>query len=250
MVDIIYLVPGVGLSDEEKTRREAVANELVDANVTVVESDGPGPTSIESTVEASWCVLGTLQTLWRIKDDYDAAVIGCFGDPGLGPARELLDIPVIGPAESTIHTATQIGDRYAWLTILDKMKPKCRRLAQEYGLGERCAAVYSVDAPVEDIDHDSEELVDRMIETGQRAVDESGAEVVFPGCMSLSFMQVHETIEEALPVPFVDPATVALEQARSWAIHDISQSKATYPSPKLEKLAELLDEIPQQAIGD
>lgn len=240
MVAIAYLVPGVGLPEEEQQRRERVANTLVRGDVTVVESDGPGPTSIESTVEEYWCVVGTLRKLWEVREEYDAVVIGCFGDPGLRAARELVELPVVGPAEVTIHTAAQVGDRYGWLTILEETVPTSRELAHAYGLGEECAAVYSVDAPVESIDHDSGELVDRMIRTGRRAVEEADAEVLFPGCMSLAFMQVHDEIESALPVPFLDPATLALETAEMWARHGIAQSPATYPEPTFEKLGALL----------
>lgn len=240
MVDIAYLIPGVGLSAEEQSRREDIANGLVRADVTVVESGGPGPTSIESAVEEYWCVTGTMRKIWEIREEYDAVVIGCYGDPGLRPVRELVDLPVIGPAEATIHTATQIGDRYGWLTILEETIPTSHELADRYGLGEECAAIYSVDASVEDIEHDSHELVDRMIEVGHRAVTEADADVLFPGCMSLAFMQVHEEVESELPVPFLDPATLALETAETWARHGISQSPSAYPNPRYEKLGALI----------
>ncbi len=249
MVDIAYLVPGVGMADCEQNRREDIANELVTADVSVIDSDGPGPTSIESDVEEYWSVVGTLQKLWSIREEYDAVVIGCFGDPGLRPARELIDVPVVGPAEVTIHTATQVGDHYGWLTILEETIPTSRELATSYGLSEECAAIYAVDAPVEDIAHDSYELVDRMIKIGQRAVDEAGAEVLFPGCMSLSFMQAQDELSEALPVPFLDPATLALETAQTWARHDISQSPVSYPSPKFEKLGALLTNSENNSIN-
>jgi allantoin racemase len=96
--------------------------------------------------------------------------------------------------------------------------------------------VRSVDAPVLSIDHESSELVERMVEVGQRAVEEDGAEALFPGCMSLSFAQRHDEIQTRIGVPFLDPATIALEQANVWARHGIGQSEATYPAPEMGKL--------------
>lgn len=252
MVDVCYLVPGVGLPDEEKARRQRVANDLTPAHVdvTVVEADGPGPTSIESAVEEAWCVVGSMRTAHRIQDEYDALVIGCFGDPGLRPLRELLEIPVVGPAAATIHTAAQVADRFSWLTILDETVPMSHEQAHEHHLSERCVSVRSVDAPVESIDHESTELVDRMVETGRLAVEEDGAEALFPGCMSLSFAQQHETIQDQLGVPFLDPASIALEQAAAWARHGVVQSPKTYPEPKFEKLGDLLGEAPSTAADD
>jgi allantoin racemase len=248
VVQIAYLVPGVGLDEAEKQRREEIANDLTVGTVTVVEATGPGPSSIESSVEDTWSAVGVLRTVWEIKDQYDAIVIGCFGDPGLRPARELVDAPIVGPCEATLHTAIQIGDRFTWLTILDATVPKSRARAHELGLEEWCVSVRSVDAPVESISHESQELVDRMVETGRNAVEEDGAEVLIPGCMSLAFMQVHDEIESQLGVPFLDPASIALEQAAVWGRHGISQSTATYPSPKYEKLDDLL-EAPDRPVG-
>ena len=37
--------------------------------------------------------------------NYDAAVIAAFGDPGLGGARELFDIPIVGISEAAMLTA-------------------------------------------------------------------------------------------------------------------------------------------------
>lgn len=242
MADVAYIVPGVGLSTAEKQRREDIANGLSAGDVTVIEAFGPGPSSIESVVEDTWSAMGVMRTVWELDDDYDSFVIGCFGDPGLRATRELVETPVIGPCEATLHTAVQVADRFSWLTILDATVPKSRARAHELGLHDKCVSIRSVDAPVESISHDSDELVERMVETGRTAISEDGAEVVIPGCMSLAFMQVHERIESRLGVPFLDPATIALEQAETWGRHGIAQSKSTYPSPKYEKLDDLLGE--------
>ena len=243
MTDIVYLVPGTGLSEAEQRRRERVANELTPDHVTVdvVESDGPGPSSIEGGVEEAWCVVGTLQRAYEVQANYDALVIGCFGDPGLRALRELLDIPVVGPAESTFYTAAQVAHLFGWLTILDATIPMSVEQAEAYGLADRCVSVRSVDAPVESIDHESDDLVERMVSQGTKAIEEDGAEALFPGCMSLSFAQRHAEIRERVGVPFLDPASIALEQAATWARHGITQSPMAYPAPKLEKLGDLLD---------
>ncbi|GAA0250784.1 aspartate/glutamate racemase family protein [Haladaptatus pallidirubidus] len=242
MTAIAYLVPGTGLDAAERARRERIANEVTAANVTVVQTRNGGPSSIESSVEEAWCVIGEMQRAYELRDEFDAIVIGCFGDPGLRPLRELLDIPVVGPAEATVFTAAQVADRFSWLTILDETVPMSREQVHEYGLSERLASVRSVDAPVESIDHESDELVERMVSVGREAVTKDGAEALFPGCMSLSFAQRHDEIQERVDVPFLDPATIALEQANTWARHGIIQSKRAFPAPKFEKLDDLLSE--------
>lgn len=239
MVSLAYLVPGVGLDDKELNRRERIANELIRDDVTVLEA-GEGPLSIESTVEEEWSVTGVLKLVADHEDEFDAFVIGCFGDPGLAGARELTDVPIVGPAAASFHTAAQVADRFSCLTILDSTTPLTRRLVHEYGLDNRLASVRVVEAPVLDIDHDSDKLIEDMITVGEAAVEEDGAEALVPGCMSLSFMQVHDQISDALGVPFLDPVTLGLETASLYARHGITQSPAAYPKADRGKLDGLL----------
>ncbi|WP_232700631.1 aspartate/glutamate racemase family protein [Halobacterium wangiae] len=242
MVSIAYLVPGTGLPDEEKQRRETVANDLVPADVSVIAAED-GPKSIESTIEEEWAVTGLARLVDRHEDEFDGFVIGCFGDPGLASLRELTRTPVVGPAETAFHTAAQVADTFACLDILDATEPQTHRMLREYGLSDR-ASVRVVDAPVGDIDHDSSDLIDRMIRIGRVAVEEDGADALVPGCMSLAFMQAGDEIGEELGVPFVDPVAISLETATTWARHGLTHSPTTYhPAPR-EKLGGLLDRSP------
>ncbi|MDX1396818.1 MAG: aspartate/glutamate racemase family protein, partial [Gemmatimonadota bacterium] len=98
---IAYFLPGPlskgPLGPGELVRREAYLTEVAfpGTEVGVVETE-TGPASVESSVEEYLSVPGTLQAAPRLAaDGFDAMIIGCFGDPGLAPARELVDIPVI-----------------------------------------------------------------------------------------------------------------------------------------------------------
>ena len=98
MVRILYLVPGQ-MPEQEQKRREKIAQTFVtNPNTEVsVEAVTAGPLSIESTIEDYMAVPELLKLLHNVQMKYDAVVIGCFGDPGLRPARELVKIPIIGP---------------------------------------------------------------------------------------------------------------------------------------------------------
>ncbi len=239
MASLAYVVPGVGLEEQELQRRERIANELVTDDVQILEAN-EGPLSIESTVEEEWSVIGVMKLIAEREDDFDAFVIGCFGDPGLAAAREITETPVVGPAAASFHTAVQLADRFSCITILDSTEPFTRRLVHEYGLADSLASVPVVEAPVLDIDHSSDALVEDMIAAGRTAVTEDGAEALVPGCMSLSFMQIHDEIADAVGVPFVDPVTVGLETASTWARHGITHSRESYPRADREKLEGLL----------
>lgn len=241
MVSLCYLIPGSGLDEAELDRRERIANDVVRDDVTVIAATD-GPPAIENTMEEEWSVPSILRLVAEHEEAFDAFVIGCFGDPGLHGARELTDVPVVGPASASFHTAAQIADRFSCLTILESTRPLTRRLVHSYGLSDRLASMPVVEAPVLDIDHSSDALVEDMISAGERAVTEDGAEALVPGCMSLSFMQVHEEISDALGVPFIDPVSVGLETASFYARHGITQSPVSYPQVSTTRVDALFAE--------
>jgi len=64
-----------------------------------------------------------LEMLAEMHTDVDAAVISAFADPGLGGARELFPIPVIGLAEAGMLTACMLGGRFAIVTFASALEP-------------------------------------------------------------------------------------------------------------------------------
>ena len=68
---------------------------------------------------------------------YDAVVMGCFGDPGVYQARSIVDIPVIGPCESSTMLANLMGIRFAVVTIGAGWVTLVERNLRDYGLEGR-----------------------------------------------------------------------------------------------------------------
>src|SRR5574338_226844 len=63
-----------------------------------------------------------LEMLAEMHAGVDAAIIAAFGDPGLGGARELFPIPVIGLAEAGMLTACMLGRRFAIVTFSQSLE--------------------------------------------------------------------------------------------------------------------------------
>src|SRR5262245_2715959 len=56
------------------------------------------------------------ERLQRAQDDgYDAAVIGCSGDPGLIDAKRFLQMPVTAPLQAALHLGAVLHQRMAIL---------------------------------------------------------------------------------------------------------------------------------------
>ncbi|MHA2313314.1 MAG: aspartate/glutamate racemase family protein, partial [Candidatus Thorarchaeota archaeon] len=115
-MELLYLIPGDGMPEDELKRRAEAGNMIIRPGSTFhTEEVGVGPLSIESSIEEYMSIGPMLERLLQLRkeDKYDAIIIGCAGDPGLVAAREMMDVPIIGPAESAYHLACMIADRFS-----------------------------------------------------------------------------------------------------------------------------------------
>src|SRR5207245_6707666 len=88
----------------------------------------------------SLSIPGTLvQVQEAARAGYAGAIIGCFGDPGLDAARELVEMPVVGPAEASMLMACTLGHRFSVISVLESVVPSLRHLAHRVGVSEKLA---------------------------------------------------------------------------------------------------------------
>jgi allantoin racemase len=85
------------------------------------------------------------------REGVDAVIIDCMGDPGVAAARELVRIPVIGPAEASMHLAAMLGHRFSVLAVLEARIPMMEEQVALYGLTEKLASVRAFNIPVLEI---------------------------------------------------------------------------------------------------
>ena len=81
----------------------------------------PGFSRMEDMNHAYFRLLNTAQVVEKFieaeKEGYDAVTVSCFFDPGIQAARNILKIPVVGPGESSMHLASQMGSKFGVVTI-------------------------------------------------------------------------------------------------------------------------------------
>lgn len=235
---IVYLVPGMMDEDEQK-RRERLANQFVhpDAHVEVKAVADSGLASIESAVEEEMSVPGVLRSLLSFDANYDAAVLGCFGDPGLRAARELVKFPVIGPAESSICFSQQIGDRFGVLVALPRDIPTTRAMIVRYEMTHKLASIQPLSIPVLDLAKDEERTKKELTHAAKMA-EEEGAECLILGCMSLAYMLADELVQDSASIPVLNPAKIGLKTAEAFGALGLMHSRKTYPAADYQKLGE------------
>ena len=240
-MDLLYLMPGKGMPLEEIERRTKVANSIADSstNVTVMEV-GVGPLSIESAIEKHMGIGPMLKKMleFREEENYDAIIIGCAGDPGLRPARELLDIPIIGPAESSYHFACMISDRFSILSTMRAdvaSEDWIRQRVRQMGLESHLASVEFIQSSVVDLwGGNRDGPIGELTKAIEQAKKKGAGSAVF-GCMSMAFLLVDEILEN-VGLPVINPLKTAIKTAEMFVKLGAKHSRITYPAADFEKL--------------
>lgn len=164
----------------------------------------------------------------------DAVVVDCMGDPGVEACREAVDIPVIGPAEASMHLAAMLGHRFSVLTVVDTLIPVVERQARRYGVADKLASVRSFNVPVLDLASDQGATFDAVMAVAEAAVRQDGAHVLIPGCTGLAGFAPRiqeELARRGCEVPVLDPPPVALKLAESIVSLGLRHSRRTYGRP-------------------
>ena len=113
---------------------------------------------------------------------FDAVVVGCCYDPGVRVARELVDIPVIGPLEASMQMAGYFGHSYTIMTDHHKAVPYLEDMVRLYGLGGNCRGVRCINWWVKDMVKNPDQVALDTIEVAKQVLAETRAEVIVMGC--------------------------------------------------------------------
>lgn len=164
---------------------------------------------------ADWLVAGpaTLAALAARRGSYDAAVIACFGDPGLDAAKELLDVPVLGISEAAFHAAAMLGRRFGIVSFTAALRPMFEDCLAHHGLAARCTGFRMGPAFNGDPGRVAEERASLIATLCREAVEQDGAEAVILAGGPLAGLA--PIIAPEVPVPIVDGTAAAVRLAEA-----------------------------------
>lgn len=151
---------------------------------------------------------------------YDALVIGCLYDPALTEARELVNIPVVGPLEASTALARMYGHRYAIVTDHHKAVPEIEDRLRIYGTDANCRNVEAVGWFVEDMINDTVAVAQDTYATAKEALARTGAEAVLVGCTIVSAcyeLAIQQGRHDLSGLPIINPNLVAVKTAEMFA---------------------------------
>ncbi len=172
-----------------------------------------GPHHLEYYYYDALITLDVLHAVRRAEmESYDAAIIGCFYDPGLREAREITErMAVTALEEASLLTAAALGRLFSIIVGRKKFIPKMEENVVRYGLHGRLASMESLEMGVEDFQRDKGETARRIQLVGERAIKEHLAEALILGCgFQFGF---YLDLQEKLRIPVIDPVIAALKQA-------------------------------------
>lgn len=201
-----------------------------------VEVDWPrhGLDFIESRTDHALCVPYVLERVAAAaREGMDGVMINCFMDPGLGPARELVHIPVAGPGESSMLVAASLGRCFSVVTPSATAGPIVYEQAISYGVSHRLVSVRSVEVPVADMG-DHQKLAGVLVDQAKLAIEKDGAHVLVLGCtgMSLTAQVVRESLRQCgFDVPLIDPQSAAIGMLVALSIMGTHHSGVAYALP-------------------
>ena len=164
---------------------------------------------------ADWLLAGpaTLAALGARRGSYDAAVIACFGDPGLDAAKELLDVPVLGISEAAFHAAAMLGRRFGVVSFTAALRPMFQDCLAHHGLGGRCTG-FRMGPPFSgDPGTVAEERQALILELCRQSVEEDGAEAVILAGGPLAGLAPRLAAQVAVPLVDGTAAAVRLAEA-------------------------------------
>ena len=249
---LIYLVSGpmgrteAGQAELARRREYLQRHAAPDSDVDITDIP-QGPGSIESMYEEYLSIPETVQRAHELQaEGWDGILLGCYGDPGLGALREIVDIPVVGAGQATALMASAVGRRYSVITVTDSVIGPLEETLRNSGGGDKLASVRAVNIPVLDLHHDRELAIEVTLEEGKKAIADDRADTLVVGCMSMGFLEIPEACQAELGVPFLNPARVQLKFLEAMLGAGISHSKRAYMTPP--KLAAGLAQSPADLI--
>ena len=235
---ILYVLPGpmgrTPAGGEEMNRRLEILRSYAAPGTEVDIADvDEGPASIESMYEEYLSVPKTVERMLEAEGDgYDAAVLGCYGDPGLDAMREVTQkMVVVGPGEAGAMAAAMCGERFSIVTVTHSIVNALHHLMEKVGVAKKLASVRAIEVPVLALAEDREATIGKMVEEGRKAVEEDRADTLVLGCMSMGFLGVAEEMSERLGVPVVNPGRTSLKAAEALVGSGLRHSKLAYMTP-------------------
>jgi Asp/Glu/hydantoin racemase len=168
---------------------------------------------------------------WRAqRDGFDGFAMCTMADPMLSEIRSIVEIPVVGCAETCFLTVQSLGRRFGMLLFIERMESLYAEMLRSHGLAERCIGILPVGFGFRDVLAGFDKpgpLVDRFRAAARKLID-AGAEVIIPAEVPLNLLLASERVHRIDDAPVMDSLGLTLKMTETAV--DLRRSTGLAPS--------------------
>jgi allantoin racemase len=144
----------------------------------------------------------------------DAFLVWGGLDPGVAPARERVDIPVIGVAQATYAVAAQLGLRLGLVVYEAAIVDAIWAGARACGAERLIASVRPIEVPMPELTPRRAHVRERIVEEARAALAQDGAQAIYVNGMSMMPAAIGgEELSRQLGAPVLDPLRIGMRLA-------------------------------------
>src|SRR5215813_13107136 len=208
---VVAAVGSYTSADLEHKKRSLQTVLRPDTQLDIFAADSGVP-YVESSLELYLSEVAVARTVVEVaRRGYDAVVGTAFLDNGLDAARELVDIPVVGPAKTTLYMAATLANRFGVIAAAGDLPKHVWACAKVLGVSDRLVGVPALTCTVAEILHDEDTAVALAVSAGKRLIEDQGAEANVLGCGATTGLAAR--LGRELGVPVLDPGLIAAKYA-------------------------------------
>jgi allantoin racemase len=214
-------------------RMEQVVKPVVPPDVDYdIKNITRGHDCIENRCNLAENVMGVVELAKQTeKEGYHGIFVTDFDMCGVAPAREVVNIPVIGGFRASAFTAMMLSERFSIITILDSTVGMQWEHIKSFGLAANFASIRSINCPVKDLEN-TEEVIAMVYQACCLAIEYDGAQSFILGCTG--FIGIAENVSKMLTikyggyVPVMDPNMTAFSYLILLVRNQYMQSRLCY----------------------
>lgn len=247
MKKILVIVPFPMSEDNLKSRRDQLKSvELSTELQFEFRSTKAAPKNYISQSDMVLADIGILEAgLNAKKEGFSAVCIDTMSDSGVDALRSCLDIPVIGPGQTSMLCAMMMGNKFSIITMWKSWFHLYDKNIKNLGIKDKVASIRSINVKPDNqslLAGKEEEIFPLLLKAAQTAVENDGADVIILG--STTMHQSHAYLTKNLNVPVINPGPLTYKMAETMIDAGLAHSKNAYPGspvPKYDLFGAMMD---------
>ena len=234
MIKIAYVIGDY--PEEEFKRRAEVALSYSSAEVEVgivrvpaAPFDGLGPSEIEAVAP-----LFHQAFIEAEKQGYDAVVPLGMLDLGVQGGRSMVDIPVIGPLEASLHIAALLGERFGSIAYHPTAIPRHRHQIRALGMENWVVGHRTVNIYLRNIAANKDKMEEAFVAAARSLIEEDAVDVIIPHGITQCPIHIKpDWLSKELGVPVVEGIGAPIRMAALMVSLGLKHSRIRWPrSPR------------------